>query len=97
MGLGRGGLAKASSAADLQQAAHAMERESGGHCSNLTHKIARAGCYEKHKQNIQRDISSSRPLNLYPGAARLAEIRVQHEDLHSQGTLLVHRLPAGLD
>ena len=66
--------AKASSAADLQEAASAMLRENGGVGSALTHRIARAGTSGRHRQNIARDIN--RALNL-PVVARLVGISIQ--------------------
>ena len=61
-------MAKASSAAGLQEAAMAMIREAQGQASALTHRIAKAGNYGRHRQNCQRDIA--RALSL-PVAARL--------------------------
>ena len=47
---------EASSAAGIQQAALAMQEESGDHCSELTRKIARAGTWGRHANNVGRDI-----------------------------------------
>ena len=45
-------MAKASSAAGLQEAAMAMIRESQGQASALTHRIAKAGNYGRHRQKL---------------------------------------------
>ena len=57
-------LHEASTAAALQQSAAAMLKESGGHGSELTHRIARAGNFGSHKQNCARDINRALQLPL---------------------------------
>ena len=47
---------EATSAAELQAAAHAMLRESRGECSSATKLFAKAGNYGKFKGNVERDI-----------------------------------------
>ena len=56
---------KASTASAMQQAAAAMLAESEGHASYLTRKIARAGMWGRHPQNVQRDVN--RALDLPAG------------------------------
>ena len=46
-----------------------MIRESGGRASELTHKIAKAGKFGQHKQNIARDINRALKLPLAAGFA----------------------------
>lgn len=50
--LGKG----ATSVSGLQTAAMAMVRESGGHCSQLTKKLARIGGAGAFPQNAERDL-----------------------------------------
>ena len=49
---------------ELQQSAAAMIKESGGAASALTHRIAKAGCYGKHRNNVSRDIAAALELPL---------------------------------
>ena len=58
------GLHEASTAAALQESAAAMLVESGGRGSELTHRIARAGNFGRHKQNCARDINRALQLPL---------------------------------
>ena len=48
----------------MQQAAAAMLAESGGHASYVTRKIAAAGCWGRHAQNVQRDVNRALDLPL---------------------------------
>ena len=61
-------MAKATSMAQLQQAAAAMVAESRGHCSEATLQFARAGSWGKFPGNIERDIMRSLqlPLETWP-------------------------------
>ena len=50
---------EATSAAQLQQAALAMVRESRGRCSQATINFAKAGSWGKYPGNIERDLMRS--------------------------------------
>ena len=57
-------IVKASTAAELQQAAAAMIKETGGVASALTHRIAKAGCCGRYPNNVPRDIGRALELPL---------------------------------
>ena len=58
--------AEATSAAQLQEAALAMYRESRGNCSESTKMFAKAGCWGKFPGNVEHDIMRSLGLPLEP-------------------------------
>ena len=60
--LGRG----ATSCYELQEAAAAMVRESGGTCSSVTRAIARIGTSGKHPGNCERDLFRALSLPVVP-------------------------------